>query len=386
MMGVPPTAPPEILGLLADPLRWELLGELGRSDRRVGELVQLLGKPQNLVSYHLAGLRRAGIVRARRSSADGRDVYYCADLLRCRELLAEAGVSLHPGAALTSAPPPAEGFRRGRSRLLFLCTGNSARSQMAEALVEHRSAGAVQARSAGSHPKPLHPNAVRVMAERGVDISEHSTKSLTRFTRNRFERVITLCDKVREVCPEFPGAPTTAHWSIPDPASAGDTDAATYDAFQEVADEIEGRVTLLLADLHDRPWKGPPVPDADTVNVRYLVEDPQASVEFYTRHFGFTVGISSPAFADVTRGNLRILLSGPMSSAGRAMVDGERPTPGGWNRIHLIVDDIEREVARLTEEGVTFRNEIVTGPGGAQALAVDPSGNLVELFQPAAGF
>lgn len=128
------------------------------------------------------------------------------------------------------------------------------------------------------------------------------------------------------------------------------------------------------------------MPDAATVNVRYLVDDPQASVDFYTRHFGFTVGISSPAFADVTRGNLRILLSGPMSSAGRAMADGERPTPGGWNRIHLIVDDIEQEVGRLTEEGVTFRNEIVTGPGGAQALAVDPSGNLIELFQPAAGF
>lgn len=128
------------------------------------------------------------------------------------------------------------------------------------------------------------------------------------------------------------------------------------------------------------------MPDADIVNVRYLVEDVDASVDYYTRHFGFTVGISSPAFADVTRGNLRLLLSGPRSSAGRAMTDGEHPKPGGWNRIHLIVDDIEREVGRLTEEGVRFRNEIVTGPGGSQALAIDPSGNLVELFQPAAGF
>ena len=123
--------------------------------------------------------------------------------------------------------------------------------------------------------------------------------------------------------------------------------------------------------------------DAEIVNVRYLVDDVAASVDFYTRHFGFTVGISSPAFADVFRGNLRILLSGPMSSAGRAMADGERPGPGGWNRIHLIVDDLEREVARLTDAGVPFRNDIVTGPGGAQVLAVDPSGNLVELFQPA---
>ena len=125
------------------------------------------------------------------------------------------------------------------------------------------------------------------------------------------------------------------------------------------------------------------MPDADTVNVRYLVDDVAASVDFYTRHFGFTVGISSPAFADVTRGNLRLLLSGPQSSAGRAMADGERPSPGGWNRIHLIVDDIDKEIARLADEGVQFRNEVVKGPGGAQVLAIDPSGNFVELFQPA---
>ena len=123
--------------------------------------------------------------------------------------------------------------------------------------------------------------------------------------------------------------------------------------------------------------------DTEIVNVRYLVDDVAACVDFYTRHFGFTVGIESPVFSEVTRGNLRLLLSGPQSSAGRAMADGERPGPGGWNRIHLIVDDIEGEVARLTEEGVQFRNEVVTGPGGAQVLAVDPSGNLVELFQPA---
>lgn len=124
--------------------------------------------------------------------------------------------------------------------------------------------------------------------------------------------------------------------------------------------------------------------DTEIVNVRYLVDDVAASVDFYTHHFGFTVGISSPAFADVTRGNLRLLLSGPQSSAGKPMTDGERPRPGGWNRIHIIVDDIDREVSRLTAEGVPLRNEVVKGPGGAQVLAVDPAGNLIELFQPAA--
>jgi protein-tyrosine-phosphatase len=247
------TAPPEILGLLGDPLRWQLVGELGRSDRRVGELVQLVGKPQNVVSYHLAELRRAGIVTARRSSADGRDVYYRADLFRCRDLLGGAGLSLHPGLSLTPSPPSTTVARGPRPRLLFLCTGNSARSQIAEALVEHRSAGAVEARSAGSHPKPLHPNAVRVMAERGIDIAGRPTKPLTRFARNKFDRVVTLCDKVREVCPDFPGAPVAAHWSIADPAAAGDTDEATYPAFVDVADDIERRVALLLADLRTRP-------------------------------------------------------------------------------------------------------------------------------------
>ena len=122
----------------------------------------------------------------------------------------------------------------------------------------------------------------------------------------------------------------------------------------------------------------------DTVNVRYMVDDVAASIEFYTRHFGFTVLTSAPpAFADVQRGNLRLLLSGPQSSAGRAMADGEQPGPGGWNRIHLIVDDLDAEVARLVDADVPFRNDVVTGPGGAQVLACDPSGNLIELFQPA---
>lgn len=124
---------------------------------------------------------------------------------------------------------------------------------------------------------------------------------------------------------------------------------------------------------------------AATVNVRYMVDDVAAAVAWYTAHLGFTVlSNAAPAFADVTLGSLRLLLSGPASSAGRPMPDGQRPGPGGWNRIHLIVNDLPAEVARLRAAGVRFRNEIVNGPGGSQILLQDPAGNLVELFQPAA--
>ena len=122
----------------------------------------------------------------------------------------------------------------------------------------------------------------------------------------------------------------------------------------------------------------------EIVNVRYMVDDVDASIEFYTKYLGFEVLTSFPAFADVKRGNLRLLLAGPASSAARPMPDGRAPVPGGWNRIHFIVDDIDTEVARLRDAGATFRNDIVTGPGGQQILLEDPSGNVVELFQPAA--
>jgi catechol 2,3-dioxygenase-like lactoylglutathione lyase family enzyme len=126
------------------------------------------------------------------------------------------------------------------------------------------------------------------------------------------------------------------------------------------------------------------MPAEETANVRYMVDDVEAAVDFYTTHLGFKVNTNfPPAFADVTRGNLRLLLSGPKSSAGRPMPDGARPGPGGWNRIHLITSDLETEVARLKSEGVPFRNDVVTGPGGSQILVQDPAGNFIELFQPA---
>ena len=126
------------------------------------------------------------------------------------------------------------------------------------------------------------------------------------------------------------------------------------------------------------------MPVEEMVSVRYMVDDVEAAVDFYTKHLGFEVNTNyPPAFADVTRGNLRVLLSGPKSSAGRPMPDGAQPGPGGWNRIHLITADLESEVERLKSEGVPFRNDVVTGPGGSQILVQDPAGNFIELFQPA---
>jgi ArsR family transcriptional regulator, arsenate/arsenite/antimonite-responsive transcriptional repressor / arsenate reductase (thioredoxin) len=229
-------SPPRFLRLAGHPLRWRLLSELARSDRRVGELCELAGRRQSLVSYHLRQLRDGGLVSMRRSAADGRDSYYVLDLARCGEQLSTAGVALHPGLA----PTPRE-RRSVVASVLFLCTGNSARSQMAEALCEHLSGGAVRAASAGSHPKPLHPNAVRVMRERGIDLGGRRSKHLSEFGGRRFDYVISLCDRVREVCPEFPGGPELIHWSIPDPARE-----EALPAFERTAAELRTRIEFLL--------------------------------------------------------------------------------------------------------------------------------------------
>jgi protein-tyrosine-phosphatase len=240
----PGPTPLEFLQLVADPQRWRLLAELGRSDRRVGELAGLVDEAPNLVSYHLAALRTAGLVTSRRSSADGRDTYYRFDPGRCGELLDATGIALHPALARSNGAPALRRPRR-KPRILFLCTGNSARSQMAEALIDLRSDHGVVARSAGSRPKPVHPDAIRVMAGRGLDISDRRSKHLDRFVHSEFDRVVTLCDRVREVCPEFPGHPVTAHWSMPDPSAEPDGIAA----FERAADEIDARVALLVAAL-----------------------------------------------------------------------------------------------------------------------------------------
>lgn len=241
--------PPEFLQLAGHPLRWRLLGELARSDRAVHELTGLVGEPQNLVSYHLGKLRDGRLVSARRSSADGRDTYYGLDLQRIGSLLSTTGKALHPGLRL--APPQRDEGRTHEAKVLFLCTGNSARSQMAEALIRARSGRAVTVMSAGSQPKSIHPNAVRVMAEDyGLDLTGHTSKHLDVFADQLFDRVISLCDRVREVCPEFPGRPEAAHWSLANPAS-GESDDVTYPMFQRTAADLATRITFLLAAIDD---------------------------------------------------------------------------------------------------------------------------------------
>jgi len=242
------SAPPSFVRLAGHPVRWRLMGELAFSDRRVRELVSLLDQPQNLLSYHLRKLRTAGLVGARRSTFDARDSWYHLDLAGCADALAAAGLALHPGLRLAQLPAAAPG---PGSRVLFLCTGNSARSPVAEALLRQR-AGHVEVASAGSRPKPLHPSTVRVLRERGIELAGRTPQRLADLEHERFDYVITLCDRVREVCPEFPGPAVRLHWSIPDPA-AGGAGTDTYPAFQQMAAELETRIGFLLAAMSAAP-------------------------------------------------------------------------------------------------------------------------------------
>jgi len=232
------TAPP-FVRLAGHPLRWRLLTALADSDLRVRELVTLVDEPQNLVSYHLRLLRDGGLVTVTRSSFDGRDSYYHLDLDRCARSLADAGAVLNLGSGSL--------LNHGLS-VLFVCTGNSARSPIAEALLRHHTAGQVEAISAGSSPKPrLHANTVRVLRSHfGIDVADQRPRHLDTLTGRRFDYVISLCDKVREVCPEFDGHPRRLHWSVPDPS------AEAYAAFTRTAADIDTRVRHLLPVLSRR--------------------------------------------------------------------------------------------------------------------------------------
>jgi protein-tyrosine-phosphatase/DNA-binding transcriptional ArsR family regulator len=241
--------------LIANSVRWRLLRELARSDQRVRELVTALGQPQNLISYHLRQLRSGGLVTARRSSFDARDTYYSLDLAGCASALADAASALHPALALGPAglalgpagqrwAAPTHGPAR---HVLFVCTGNSGRSPMAEALLRHGPGHRVHAVSAGTHPKPLHPAAAAVLRDRyRIDISGHQPTHVNAVAGQRFDYVISLCDKAREACPEFAGSPTRVHWSLPDPAAGAATAHAAYAGFERVAAELSTRIQFLL--------------------------------------------------------------------------------------------------------------------------------------------
>jgi len=227
---------PEFVRLAGHPLRWRLLTELAASDLRVRELVRLTGEPQNLVSYHLRLLRDGGLVTSSRSSFDGRDSYYHLDLDACAAMLADTGAALHPALRLIPAPPPVA----APLAVLFVCTGNSARSPMAEALLRKRTGGRIEAASAGTHPKPhLHPGTAQVLREQyGIDVSRQRPRHLNTLTGRRFDYLITLCDKAREVTAELADHARRAHWSIAEPED--------YQDFARAAADIDTRIRYLL--------------------------------------------------------------------------------------------------------------------------------------------
>lgn len=253
MMTATVVYPPSFLKLLAHELRWRLIEALARSDRRVQELVALVGEPHNLVSYHLRRLRDQALVAERRSAADGRDVYYSLDLDRLKGLYFAAGESLHPG--ISDRPQTASGAETGhgrRIRVLFLCTHNSARSQMAEAILRHLGGDKVEVYSAGTVATRVHPLAIAAMAEKDMDISGQRSKHLDEFSGQVFDYVVTVCDNARESCPIFPGAPEEIHWSIADPSAAEGGEATRLRAFRVASDELMTRIRYLLVLLERR--------------------------------------------------------------------------------------------------------------------------------------
>lgn len=240
---MPLVNPPEVLKALAHELRWTLLSRLAQSDYRVHELVETTGQPANLVSYHLKQLRVLGLVAARRGEADGRDTYYRADLSVIGQQLGAAGAALHPalGSALPAHPLPTR-------HVLFVCTHNSARSQMAEGLLRHLSGGQFVVQSAGSQPTRVRPEAVETMAALGIDISGQQAKSFAAVADQAFDVVITVCDRAREVCPAFEGATERLHWGFPDPMRIDDL-AERQAAFAHTAHLLEGRIRYFLQTL-----------------------------------------------------------------------------------------------------------------------------------------
>lgn len=240
--------PLDFLKLLAHDIRWRVLLALSHSDYRVEELVKQIKQPYNLVSYHLKRLRLQQLVTERRSSADARDIYYSLNLDQFRQLYFQAGQALHPGVSEPGHQPHIQTKTSvaARIRVLFLCTHNSARSQMAEGLLRALGGNRVEVFSAGSEPTSIHPLAIKVMSGRGIDISSHRSKHLKEFLGQNFDYVITVCDRVRESCPVFPGDPEQIHWSFPDPAAIEGDLEIQQRGFEDTAREMTNRIQYLL--------------------------------------------------------------------------------------------------------------------------------------------
>ena len=240
--------PLAFLKLLAHDIRWRILLALAQSDFRVEELVKQIKQPPNLISYHLKRLRLQQLVTQRRSSADSRDIYYSLNLGQFRQLYFETGQALHPGVSepVNQPHPQGETLAASPTRVLFLCTHNSARSQMAEGLLRKIGGDLVEVFSAGSEPTSIHPLAIKVMKSRDIDLSTHQSKHLKEFVGQSFDYVITVCDRVREVCPVFPGEPKEIHWSFPDPAAIEGTAKTQERGFEATARELTNRIQYLL--------------------------------------------------------------------------------------------------------------------------------------------
>ncbi|HLI06777.1 MAG TPA: ArsR family transcriptional regulator [Ktedonobacteraceae bacterium] len=239
--------PPEVLKLAGHAVRWNVLTALARSDYRVQDLVEQLALPQNLVSYHLRQLREGHLVTERRSAADERAVFYHLDLERLQALYLAAGEMLHP--AVTAEVTALQDLPSNQAplRVLFLCTENSARSQMAEALLRHLSHGTVEAFSAGSQPaEELHPLARRCMERLGIDMSGAVPKHFEVFRGQRFDAIVTVCDRVLETCPTFPDDPERIHWSFLDPATVQGSEAEQLRAFEQISLQMATRIRFLL--------------------------------------------------------------------------------------------------------------------------------------------
>ena len=241
---------PVLLGVLAHDLRWTIVRLLAEGDLRARELVAATGEAPNLITYHLARLRAAGLVWVRRSAADGRDSYYVLDLDAIAASMWQVAGDIHPGLGVPRGDATSEEISLRPWRVLFICTGNSSRSQMAEGWLRHLGGSRVVAASAGTVPTSLHPLAVAAMAEQGVDISGHEVKHVGVFADRAFDRVMTLCDRAREVWRRTPRAGIVAHWSVPNPAEAHPAD---LDAFRSTAKELHTRVRYLLPRLDAEP-------------------------------------------------------------------------------------------------------------------------------------